>query len=313
MKSVIIEKYGSPDVMQIKNVDVPKPSANEILVKVHFAGLNPLDTKIRAGTIPFLVARPPRSLGSDFSGTVVEVGNQVSHFHSGDEIFGAINPYTDRTGSYSEYITIKPNHIAKKPNAFSFEDAAACPVAAITAIQGLRMGGIKSGSRVLVNGAGGGVGSYVVQMAKLLGANVTAFCGDHNIQFVQSLGADIVLDYNRQSLEDLNEVFDIIYDASAKLSFWKCSRFLSAQGCYLTTLPEPKHIVSQLVTTLLPGKKSKLIIVKLIPTDLDYIAHLSISGKLKSVVKKIISWHEITSAHLSLESGHSSGKMILKI
>ena len=212
MKAIVYTHYGSPDVLQFKETEKPVPNAGEILVKIYAASANPLDWHLMRGA-PFLARlegglRKPKDprFGADLAGRVEAVGSTVTQFQLGDEVFGAW------TGSFAEYATVPENRVALKPANRSFEEAAAIPVAAITALQGLRdTGHIHTGQKVLINGASGGVGSFAVQLAKAFGAEVTGVCSTRNLDMVRSIGADHVIDYTQEDFTRNGQHYDLIF------------------------------------------------------------------------------------------------------
>src|SRR5437763_1017313 len=214
MKAIVYTQYGSPDVLQFKEVEKPVPKDSEILVKIHAASANPLDWHLMRAS-PFFARlagglRKPKDprLGADIAGRVEAIGTNVTQFQPGDEVFGAW------TGSFAEYASVPENRVALKPTKSSFEEAAAVPVAAITALQGLRdKGQIHSGQKVLVNGASGGVGTFAVQIAKSFGTEVTGVCSTRNLDMVRSIGADHVIDYTQEDFTKTGQHYDLIYDA----------------------------------------------------------------------------------------------------
>jgi len=231
MKAIVYTHYGSPDVLQFKETEKPVPNAGEILVKIYAASANPLDWHLMRGA-PFLARlegglRKPKDprFGADLAGRVEAVGSTVTQFQLGDEVFGAW------TGSFAEYATVPENRVALKPANRSFEEAAAIPVAAITALQGLRdTGHIHTGQKVLINGASGGVGSFAVQLAKAFGAEVTGVCSTRNLDMVRSIGADHVIDYTQEDFTRNGQHYDLIFDAVGNRSVSAYRRALNPNG-----------------------------------------------------------------------------------
>ncbi len=233
MKAIVHTKYGPPDVLQFKEVERPVPRDGEILVKIHAASVNTLDLAIRGPFLARIITggllkpKDPR-LGADIAGRVEAVGNNVTQFQPGDEVFGAW------TGSFAEYASVPENRLALKPANSSFEAAAAVPVAALTALQGLRhKGQIQPGQKVLINGASGGVGTFAVQIAKAFGAEVTAVCSTRNVDMARSIGADHVIDYTQEDFTKSGETYDVIFDVVGKSSFSRSIRSLTRDGRYL--------------------------------------------------------------------------------
>src|SRR6266705_169007 len=231
MKAIVYTHYGSPDVVQFKETEKPVPNAGEILVKIYAASANPLNWHLMRGA-PFLARlagglRKPKHprFGADLAGRVESVGNNVTQFQPGDEVFGAW------TGSFAEHAAVPENRVALKPTNSSFEEAAAVPVAAITALQGLRdKGQIHSGRKVLVNGASGGVGTFAVQIAKVFGAEVTGVCSTRNVDLVRSIGADHVIDYTQEDFTRNGQHYDLIYDTVGNRSVSDIRRALTSKG-----------------------------------------------------------------------------------
>ena len=232
MKAIVQDRYGAADVLRIEEVAVPVPTDDEVLVRVHAAGLNHADAALMRGE-PLVLRlayglRGPkvRVRGLDLAGVVETVGSKVTAFSPGDEVYGQIE-----TGSFAEYAVVPERALAPKPASLSFTEAAAVPVAANTALQGLRdVGKLQAGQRVLINGASGGVGTFAVQIAKALGAEVTAVCSTRNVELVRSLGADHVVDYSRDDFTRSGKRFDVIFDLAGSRSLSSCRRVLTEKG-----------------------------------------------------------------------------------
>jgi len=244
MKAIVYTNYGSPDVLQLKEVAKPTPTDNQVLIKIQAAATNPLDWHSMRGE-PFLVRlggglRKPKEtrLGADIAGRVEAVGKAVTHFQPGDAVFGVC------AGGFAEYACAREDRIALKPANLSFEAAAAVPVAAFTALQGLRdTGKIQAGQKVLINGASGGVGTFAVQIAKTFGAEVTGVCSTRNLQMVRSIGADHVIDYTQADFTRNGQQYDLIYDAVANRSVADIRRALSPSGiCAIAGFSSMFHI-----------------------------------------------------------------------
>ena len=234
MKAAVYSRYGPPDVVQIKDVEKPVPKDDEVLVKVRAASVNPLDCHCIRGT-PYSIRimtglRQPKGTrpGVDVAGEVEAVGRNVTQFKPGDEVFGGCR------GAFAEYVCTSESALVVKPDNVTFEQAASVPVAAFTALQGLRdKGNIQPGQKVLINGAAGGVGTLAVQIAKWLGANVTGVCSTRNVNFVRSLGADEVIDYTREDFTTSGQRYDLFFDCVGKHSFSACRRVLNPEGIYI--------------------------------------------------------------------------------
>jgi NADPH:quinone reductase-like Zn-dependent oxidoreductase len=312
MKAVVIHQYGSPEVLQYEDVAQPTIKPDQVLVKIHASSVNPIDWKIRKGMLRLITGNKfPKILGFDLAGEVVEVGSQVTRFQPGDAVYGNAG---SGGGAYAEYAAVSEKYLAPKPNNMSYEEAAAVPLGALTALQALRdLGNIQSGQRVLINGAGGGVGSFGVQIAKALGAEVTGVCSANKLELVKSLGADLVIDYTQQDFTEGNVQYDIILDAVAKRTFGKCKRVLTPQGVYISTLPIPEIIVQSVLTSVLPGQKAKLVFENPNSQDLIYLQGLIEAGKIRAVIDRIYPLAELAAAHTYSESEKAAGKIVIAI
>src|SRR2546423_5034212 len=232
MKAIVYHTYGSPDVLRLEEIEKPVPKENELLVKVHAASVNPLDWHFMEGS-PYIIRaigigffKPNvAQLGVDFAGTIEAVGSKVTQFKPGDDVFGA------KTGAFAEYLAVAADRVALKPANVTFEQAASVPVAAITALQGLRDGGkVQPGQKVLINGASGGVGTFAVQIAKSFGTEVTGVCSTRNVDLVRSIGADYVIDYTKEDFTKTDQRYDLIYDLVGNHSFSDRRRILDPNG-----------------------------------------------------------------------------------
>lgn len=320
MRAIICESYGAPDVLRLKEVEKPTPAENQVLVKVYAAAANPLDWHQMRGA-PFLVrlsdglTKPKTTrIGADFAGRVEAVGSAVTQFRPGDEVFGAAN------GAFAEYMVVREGRLALKPANLSYEEAAAVPIAAITALQGLRdTGHIQSGQNVLVNGAAGGVGTFAVQIAKSYGTHVTGVCSTRNVEMVRSIGADQVIDYTRDDFTRHGECYDLIYDAVGNRSVADYKRALKPGGiCVVagfTGLPRLfEHMVIGPLTSRNGGKKVGLMPIAAIkPDDLGVLKDLLETGKIHPVIDRRYALDQAAEAIRYLETGHARGKVIIPI
>jgi 2-desacetyl-2-hydroxyethyl bacteriochlorophyllide A dehydrogenase len=313
MKAVFINQYGSTQVLQYGDMETPSINRDQLLVKVYASSVNPVDWKIRAGQLQFLTGyKFPMVLGFDVSGEVVAVGESVTRFQTGDKVYAYLDSLPG--GAYAEYAAVSERVACFKPDNMSYEQAAAVPLAATTALQALRdLGQILPGHKVLINGASGGVGSFAVQIAKALKAEVTAVCSTQNVELVQSLGGDRVIDYTVQDFTKDTSFYDIIFDAVGKQSFSGCQNILKPNGVYVTTLPDPDSLVQSFLTFLLPGKKSKLIVAQSSGQDLAYLKELIEGGKIRSVIDRTYSLEELALAHAESEQGHVVGKLVIAV
>lgn len=313
MKAAIINRYGGAEVLQYADVDLPRITQTQMLVKVHATSVNPVDWKIRTGQLQLITGyKFPIVLGFDVSGEVVEVGNGVTHFKPGDSVYARLDSLPG--GAYAEYAAVSDSCACLKPNNMTHGQAAAVPLAALTALQALRDNGqIQRGHHVLINGASGGVGSFAVQIAKAMDTEVTAVCSTKNIELVKSLGADSVIDYTQQDFTIATAKYDILFDAVGNQSFSRCQNILKPNGVYITTLPTPDSLWQSFLTFLLPGKKAKLVIVKSSGQDLAYFKELIEADKMRSVIEKTYPLSDVAVAHSISEQGHVAGKLVITV
>lgn len=312
MKAVVIREYGSPEVLQYQEVEPPKIKPDQLLVKVRATCVNPVDWKIRKGMLKLITGNKfPMILGFDLSGDVVEVGSQVTRFKVGDAIYGNVGLLG---GAYAEFAAVPEKSVALKPTNMIYEEAASVPVAALTALQAMQdLAHIQVGQTVLINGASGGVGTFAVQIAKALGAEVTAVCSTKNIELVKSLGADRIIDYSQQDFTQGTAQYDIILDAVAKQSFSSCKQVLKAQGIYINTLPTPETLVQSVLTAFIPGKKAKFILETARSQDLLYLKELIEAGKIRCVIDRTFPLQELAAAHAYSESERAVGKIAIAV
>lgn len=314
MKAILFDRYGPPEVFKYREVPQPKIKPNHLLVKIHATSVNPLDFRIRRGELRiFTGITRPRSkiLGFDIAGEVVQTGENVKAFKRGDQVFALMGL---EGGAYAECILVSEKSLEAKPVNMSFEEAAAVPLAGLTALQALRdKGKISSGAKVLINGASGGVGTFAVQIAKSLGAVVTGVCSSKNVELVKSLGADEVIDYTKEDFTKRSQTYEIIFDVVAKKSFSDCKRALVPRGIYITTVPNSRFISQAFWTHFRPGKKATFIMVRSSGKDLSFIRELIEAGKITSIIDRIFPLSEVAAAHAYCEEGHSRGKNIIRI
>jgi len=314
VKAVIINRYGSADVMQYReDAPVPAIESDQLLVRVRAVSVNPVDWKVRQGAFQWLpLAGLPRIIGADFAGDVVAAGAQVRAYQSGDAVYGSLNPITG--GAYAEFVAAPEGAIARKPAVASYEEAAAIPIAGVTALQALKdYGDLKSGQRVLINGASGGVGTFAVQIAKAMGATVTAVCSARNFDLVQDLGADRTLDYSLRDFTKESTRYDLILDAAGKRNFSDCRSSLTDEGIYISTLPNPDIIFWSGVTALLPGQKAKIILGQVKTGDLVALNNLIDEGKVRIMIDRTYPLSAIREAHTDSETEHTVGKRVLTV
>lgn len=311
MQAVVHDRFGSPDVLRYEEVETPTAQEDEVLVKVHAVSANPADWHtLRAD--PFFIRfmgdglfRPKHKvLGIDISGTVEAVGREVEAFRPGDEVFGA-----SRWGGFAEYVCAKEDRLVEKPTKVTFEEAAAVPVAALTALQGLRdHGKIQRGQRVLVNGASGGVGTFAVQIAKAFDTEVTGVCSTKNLEMVRSLGADDVVDYTREDVTRRGEQYNLILDAAAFRSVSDYKRVLAPEGTYVMV----GGAVARIFQVMLRSRMS-FMMAKVNKEDLLFMKGLLEAGKVVPVIDRRYPLREVADALRYLEKGHARGKVIITV
>lgn len=308
MKAIRIHEFGGPDVLSIDEIPVPQPEKDEVLIRVHATSVNPVDWKIREGQRKEkFPSKLPLTLGWDVSGVIESLGDQVGHFRKGDEVYGRPDP--TKNGAYAEYIVVKANLLSIKPISIGHTEAAAVPLAGLTAWQGLFDHGLlKEGQKVLIHAAAGGVGTYAVQFAKSKGAYVIGTASDQNIDFLKRLGADEVIDYNMESFETILHDIDLVLDTIGGDTQLKSIDVLKPGGRLITTLaPE---FVSE--------AKAKNVhlssyMAQSIPKQLEEIAELIDAGKVKPVIDQVLPFTDARKAHLSNEQGHTRGKIVLRV
>jgi NADPH:quinone reductase-like Zn-dependent oxidoreductase len=322
MKAIIHTQYGSPDVLQFKEVEKPVPRDNQVLVKVHAASVNTLDLTIsgpllaRIITGGLLKPKDPR-LGADIAGQVEAVGNNVTQFQPGHEVFG------ECTGAFAEYACVDENKLVLKPPNLSFDAAAAVPVAALTALQGLRdKGQIQPGQKVMIHGASGGVGTFAVQIAKSFGAEVTAVCSTRNVDQACSIGADHVIDYTQEDCTRNGQQYDLVLAVNGYHPIFAYRRALRPTGRYVLVGASKDHIYQALLQALLLGpvisrtgrqKMGFMGIAKINQKDLMFVKELLEDGKVVPVIEKCYPLRETAEALRYLEEGHARGKVVITV
>jgi len=320
MKAVYQTQYGKSDVLQYGEQTSPVLKANDIRIKNHASSVNPRDWMIRSGRyqLQFLVPSFPLILGSDFAGEVVEIGNKVKGFNIGDKVFGMKNP-SEGLATYSEEVVASAKNIALIPKNISYTEAAGVPLCALTAWQALvNKADMKKGSKVLIIGASGGVGSFAVQIAKALGGEVTAVCSQGNAAMVADLGATEVIDYHQQDFLKKEDCYDIIFDTIGRHSLSKCSARMNPGGIYVSTIPSPNNLKAMAATKLKSliykaCKKSMLVMVKSDGSDLQNIAQLILAGQVRPTIDKVFPIQRVAQAHDYSRSLRAKGKIILDI
>ncbi|MFD2287241.1 zinc-binding dehydrogenase [Pedobacter petrophilus] len=308
MKAIRIHEFGGPDVLSIDEIPVPQPGKDEVLIRVHATSVNPVDWKIRAGLRKEkFPSKLPLTLGWDVSGVIEELGEKAGNFRKGDEVYGRPDP--TKNGAYAEYIVVKANLLAIKPISIGHTEAAAVPLAGLTAWQGLfDKGLLKEGQKVLIHAAAGGVGTYAVQFAKSKGAYVIGTASDQNIDFLKRLGADEVIDYNMENFETVVSDVDLVLDTIGGDTQLKSIEVLKTGG----------RLISTLAADYVKEAKEKGVVlinymVQSVPDQLDEIAQLIDSGKVKPIIDQVLPFTDARKAHITNEEGHTRGKIVLQV
>ena len=321
MKAIVRTKYGSPDILELREIDKPIPKDKQVLIKVHAASVNPLDWHILRGE-PYLVRlmgfgllKPKHQiLGADIAGRVEAVGKDVIQFKAGDEIFAS------GLGGFAEYACVREDKAVLKPAAISFEHAAAVPIAGGTALQALRdRGKLQSGHHVLINGASGGVGTFAVQIAKALGAQVTGVCSGPNVEMVRSIGADHVIDYTKEDFWKSGQTYDVIVDNAAFHSISKAVGALKPKGVYVlvggssSTASFLGALILNPFISLIKGRKIVSMMASANQSDLAFLKELLEEGQIVPVIGRKYSLSETPQAIRYIEEGHARGKVIISV
>ncbi len=322
MKAIVFEKYGSPEVLQLKEVPKPSPKENEVLIKVHAASVNPADWHVMRGSpllarMAFGLIKPKYPiLGIDVSGIVESVGGKVKEFKPGDEVFGDL--FSSGMGSFAEYVCTKEDNLVLKPTNLSFEEAATVPLAGITALQSIK-GKIKEGQKVLINGSSGGVGTFTVQIAKYFSTEITGVCSTKNLNLVYSIGADQVVDYKVKDFTENGETYDLIIDNVGNRTVKDLKQALKENGrCVIVGFTSVRllmqHMIKAPLVSMFSKKKVGLMeTAKMNKTDLIFLKNLIEKGKLKPVIDKKYPLEETAQAIEYLEQGHAKGKVVITI
>lgn len=320
MKAIVYSKYGPPEVLHLEEVEKPVPRDDEVLVKIHAASINAYDWRhVRAS--PFLIRlmgagllKPKHKiLGADIAGKVEAAGSSVRQLQPGDDVFGECS-----YGGFAEYVCVPENRLILKPASITFEEAAAVPMAGLTALQGLRdKGHIKAGQNVLINGASGGVGTFAIQIAKSFGAKVTAVCSTKNLEMARSIGADYVIDYTKEDFTKNGQSYDLIFAANGYHPISDYKRALSAGGIYVCS----GGTMAQIFESILLGplmsmngrKKMGSLAAKPNQKDLIYMKELLEAGKVKPVIDRRYPLRQTAEALRYLEEGHARGKVVITV
>jgi NADPH:quinone reductase-like Zn-dependent oxidoreductase len=330
MKAVVYTEYGAPDVLRLNNVAKPAPKDNEILVRVHAASVNFGDILARKfntvspanfsmpsffwlpSRLAFGFSKPKKHvLGNEFAGDVESVGRDVKRFKPGDPVFGYLGP---RMGANAEYVCMPEDGlVAPKPANLTYEEAAAVPYGALTALSLLRKVNIQRGQKVLINGASGGIGAAAVQIARCFGAEVAGVCGTPRVEFVKALGADRVFDYTREDFTQSGETYDVILDVPGKTSFARCKRALRPGGRLLYASFKTKQLLQMLWTSMRGGKKVVCALSSEKLDDLIFIKELVEAGALTAIIDRRYPLEQAAEAHRYIEAGHKKASVVLTL
>lgn len=325
MKAIEFDSYGGPEVLELREREAPTAGPGQVRVRVRATSVNAADYRMMRAD-PFLarlgngLLRPKkyRVLGVDVAGVVESVGPDVTRWKVGDEVFG--DAYQDGMGAFAELVCVREGNLARVPEGVSFEEAAALPVAAVTALRGLRdKGGVTAGSRVLIQGAGGGVGTFCVQIAKALGAHVTAVCGARSVDLVQASGADVVLDYAEEDFVERGEQYDVIVGVNGHRTLSEYKRCLAPGGRYVMLGGDNKQIFAALLLGplrfMFSGKKCLVLNIEDTPCgdDLRQLAAMVTAGELKPVIDRDFPLEEIADAFRHVERKHTRGKVVVAV
>jgi NADPH:quinone reductase-like Zn-dependent oxidoreductase len=323
MKAIVYTQFGPPDVLKLREVEKPVPKDNEILIKVHAASVNAYDWR-HVSADPFLIRvmgaglfKPKHHiLGADIAGQVEEAGRSVKQFKPGDDVFGE-----GSYGGFAEYVCVDENRFVLKPAKITYEEAAAAPMAALTALQGLRDKGkiqtkpaLSPGrKKVLINGASGGVGTYAVQIARYFGAEVTGVCSTKKMELVRSLGADHVIDYTREDITRSGQQYDLIFDIAAYRSVLHYKRILRSDGIYVLAGGSINRIFQLMFISKFGIKNMGIMVANVSQKDLLFIKELLQTGKVKSVIDRCYPLSETAEALRYLKEGHARGKVVVTV
>lgn len=322
MRAIVYHNYGSPEVLKCEEIEKPTAGDNEVLIKTRAASVNPYDWHFMRGTpyilrmIAGLLKPKDKRFGADVAGQVEAVGRNVTQLKPGDAVFGMCK------GAFAEYACASESALAMKPDNITFEQAAAVPIAALTALQGLRdKGKIRLGQKVLINGAAGGVGTFAVQIAKSFGAEVTGVCSTRNVDMVRSIGADQVIDYTREDFTKSEPRYDLLFDCIGNRSLSGCGRVLNPHGiCVMAggktdrwMIGPLAHSITAFVLSRLLGKKFVSFIARRSKEDLTIISKLMEAGKVTPVIDKRYLLSEVPEAIRYLEEGHARGKVVITL
>jgi len=322
MRAIVMDHYGPPEVLHLVEADLPEPGPGEVLVRMRASSVNPYDWHLLTGEPKLFrptfggLRRPKNpNLGADLSGVVEEIGEAVTGFAPGDEVFGQV-----AAGAFADFAVAAESILARKPPSLSHEEAAALPLAGFTALQGLRdHGGASKGHRAVINGASGGVGHLAVQIAKHLGCEVTGVCSTPNVDLVRSLGADRVIDYTTDDFTAEPDRYDLIFDLVGNRSVREIRRALAPGGTYVASHGQPEHrwlgpilfLARMFVTKLFTRQRLTTFVARLSAADLDILGEMTAAGTLRPVVDRSFPLEQVPDAFRHLETWHARGKVVI--
>ena len=315
MRAIVYSRFGGPEALELRDLPEPRPRDDEILVRVHAAGFNPVDWKLLRGEFRFMARGPwPRPAGMEFAGRVAAIGSCVQRFKVGDAVHGALDPFKTRRGTFAEFVCARESEVALMRDGLSFSEASVLHGAGISAVDCLRrLGEARAGQRVLILGAAGGIGTFAIQLAKLWGLHVTAVCRERAITLVRGLGADQVVAFDLVDPLRLGERFDLILDAAAKYSFGRCAHLLTGRGIYVNSMPGPRMFFDALRTRLFGGRRARFLMVRVNEASIAEIGRLAAEKKFKAVVGHAFPLAQTRAAYELSLAGHVSGKIVITI
>ena len=323
MKAIVWTKYGPPDGLQLQEVAKPIPKDNEVLIRIYAATVTAGDCEMRSLKLPLLLRLPLRLyvgftkpkritiLGQELAGEIEAVGKDVKRFRKGDPVFA---PTEMNLGAYAEYICLPSTYaIVRKPANMTYEEAATVPTGGLSALYFHRKGDIQSGQRVLINGAGGSIGTYAVQLAKSFGAEVTAVDSTTKLDMLRSIGADHVIDYTQEDFTSRGKTYDVIFDVVGKTSFSRCQRSLTQNGRYLQANPGLSVMFRALWTAMTSSKKAITGMASYKSEDSIFLKELIEAGKIKSVIDRCYPLEQTAEAHRYVETGQKAGNVVITV
>ena len=313
MKAMVINRYGPPEVLEYAALGRPVPKKDELLIKVRATSVNPVECAMRRGELKLFVRlKFPAVLGVDVAGEVVEMGQAVNDFRVGHAVYAFIA--LSQSGGYAEYAAVRAAWAGRKPANLSYVEAAVVPGVGLTALQALRdRAGVQAGQQVLINGGAGGVGTLAIQIARALGARVTAVCSTPKVDLVRRLGAERVIDYTREDLTKDRDCYDVILDCVGNQSFWTYRRMLRAGGIHVAITPTPKQFLFGKLSMLTPGKTSQVFLVQPDGKDLEFLGGLIEAGQVQPVIDRTYTLLRMVEAHRYIETKRATGKVAVTV